>query len=404
MGRDHWHKVLLDWQQYQGMIADMMQIRQDDADCFSAIDREHMRRAIDLAGRGLGRVSPNPPVGCVIAMGHEVVAEGWHQEYGGPHAEVNALAQAGERAKDATAYVTLMPCAHFGKTPPCTSALIEASVKRVVVAVDDPNPQSGDGRNILARAGIRVEIGLLRSEAAEVMRGFLKHVTTGLPFLTLKYAMTLDGKIATNTGDSRWISCEESRGQVQAMRARSDGVMVGIGTALADDPRLTVREPHLPQPWRIIVDSTCRLLPKARVFKEGAGKVMVVTTSTAPAEQVHALEHAGATVVRVRGGAERVDLPEAMRALAGIGLRELLCEGGAGLGAGLLEADLVDRVVAYIAPKIVGGTGALSAITGRGVGLMSQAIPLTGLRVEMCGSDIRVEGCTAVSSRDKPCR
>jgi diaminohydroxyphosphoribosylaminopyrimidine deaminase/5-amino-6-(5-phosphoribosylamino)uracil reductase len=250
---------------------------------------------------------------------------------------VNALAQAGAAAQGATAYVTLMPCDHTGKTPPCTQALIRAGVTRVVAAIDDPNPVSGDGRATLAGAGIRVETGLLAAEAAQGACGFLKHLATGLPFLQLKYAMTLDGKTATHRGDSQWVSSDAARVEVQAWRAQADAVMVGIGTALADDPRLTVRDEALPQPRRVVVDSGCRLSPEARLCQEGQGEVIVLTTERPPADRVLALESAGVTVVRLGAVTEHVDLAAGLQALAAIGIRTILCEGGATLAGSLLD-------------------------------------------------------------------
>jgi diaminohydroxyphosphoribosylaminopyrimidine deaminase/5-amino-6-(5-phosphoribosylamino)uracil reductase len=358
---------------------------------FTPIDECHLRLAISLAEKGLGHVSPNPPVGCVLAHGKNVVGEGWHQQHGAAHAEVNALAAAGENARGATAYVTLMPCAHHGKTPPCTDALIRAGVARVVVALDDPNPASLDGRAVLEEAGIAVSVGLLAEEAGYVMRGFLKNLATRLPFLTLKWAMTLDGKIATSSGNSKWISCEESRRYVQKMRSQHDAVMVGIGTALADDPRLNVREPGLPQPRRVIVDSSGRLDPKARLFRERGGEVIVLMTRKVDSAKVKSLETAGATVIRL-GGGERVDLREGLEMLADLGVRMVLCEGGSKIAGSLLEYSLVDEVVAFVAPKLAGGKDAYSPIGGKGLQLMEDAIPVNNFVFEKTGYDFCLRG------------
>jgi len=355
-------------------------------------DARHMQRAVELARRGLGCVSPNPPVGCVIARGEMILGEGWHEAYGGPHAEVHALEKAGPAAAGATVYVTLMPCAHHGKTPPCTEALIRARVGRVVAAVDDPNPESGDGGAILRRAGIPVDVGLGAHEAAYTVRGFLKHVATGLPFVCLKYAMSLDGKIATRTGDSRWISGEEARAEVQQLRTEHDAILVGAGTVRVDDPRLTVRAGAQPQPRRVIVDSQCRLSPDARIFQEGTGEIVILTTREALVEAIHPLEAAGATVIRVDTRHGRVDLAEGLRALAALGVRLVLCEGGAMLAGSLLEETLVDELVVYIAPKLLGGQDAPSAVHGTGLGSVAEAWQMHDWVWRPVGPDLCVRG------------
>ncbi len=353
-------------------------------------DQAHMHHAIELARRGLGSVSPNPPVGCVIVAGDQIVGEGWHEKYGGPHAEPNALARAGEYARGATAYVTLCPCAHHGKTPPCTDALIRAGVSRVVVAVDDPNPTSGSGVQILRDAGIQVDVGLLAEDAAEVMQGFLKFIETGLPFVTLKYAMTLDGRIATTTGDSKWISCEESRQRVQKMRSRSDAILVGIGTAVADDPRLNVRDPDLPQPKRVVVDAFGRLSPKATMFQEPGGEIVLLSSEKVHEDWVGQMQDTGSSVLRVAEKDGHVDLRAAMKKLGALGVRNILCEGGAGLAGGLMKEKLVDAVAVFIAPTLVGD--GLAPIVGSGLLQMKDALKLTRVVTEMIGCDQFVTG------------
>lgn len=355
-------------------------------------DIKWMRRALELAENGWGLVSPNPPVGCVIVQDNALVGEGWHERYGGPHAEPNALRRAGDRAKGATAYVTLMPCAHHGKTPPCTDALIAAGIRRVVVAMDDPHSVSGDGASILRRAGIDVETGLLAEDAAYVMRGFLKHLRCGLPHLTLKYAMTLDGHIATRTGDSKWISSEESRARVQLMRAQSDAVLVGVGTALADDPRLTVRDQNAHQPRRVIIDSTGRLSPDAKVFHEPGGDVWIMTTPRAQESWAEAIRQKGGRIVCLpANSAGQVDLKQAMKELAAGGVRTVLCEGGAAMAGGLFDAGLVDEIAAFIAPRLCGGGP--SPVQGAGVRHMKDALGLRHCRHEIIGSDLFLQGC-----------
>ncbi len=356
-----------------------------------------MSRAVTLATRGAGRVSPNPPVGCVIARGEEEVGAGWHERCGGPHAEVQALAAAGAAARGATAYVTLMPCAHTGRTPPCAQALIAAGVARVVAARDDPNPVSGDSQRELEAAGVSVAVGLLAAEAGYGMRGYLKQLATGLPLVTLKYAMTLDGKVATRCGHSQWISSEESRARVQEMRAQHDAILVGIGTVLADDSRLTVRDRSRPQPRRVIVDSGCRLSPAARVLQEEGGEVIVLTTASAPVDNIRAVEKAGASVICVEpeersASAPGVDLRLALQELAGLGVRLVLCEAGPRILGSLFDGGLVDEVIAFIAPKIVGGSDAPAPVGGKGVASLDEAISLNDLSLMACGPDVCLRG------------
>ncbi len=354
---------------------------------------EHMRRAIALAGYGRGRVSPNPPVGCVLARGEERVGEGWHKSFGGPHAEINALKAAGPAARNATAYVTLSPCDHYGKTPPCTEALKAAGVAEVVAAVEDPRKGSGRGLAALQQAGINVRMGVLATQAGWVMRGYLKHTATGLPAVTLKYAMTLDGHIATRAGDSKWISCEASRAYVQTCRAHADAVLVGIGTALADDPRLNVRDPEQAQPLRVILDSAARLSPQAALFSEPGGEVVVITTESAPPSAREALQQAGAEVLSVSSLADgRVDLTAALQALAGKGVREVLCEGGGLLAGALVQKGLVDEILAFVCPKLVGDGNAPVPLAGSGCRLMADALKVEDLSSENLEGDLLVRG------------
>lgn len=359
-------------------------------------DDVHMRLAIELAGRGRGFVSPNPPVGCVIASGVDVLGVGYHEKCGEAHAEVNALAAAGERAAGATAYVTLMPCSHTGRTPPCTEALLNAGIARVVVAVDDPNPVSGDGAAVLREAGVDVRVGCLAAEAAIPMRGFLKHCATGLPFVSLKYAMTLDGRTATHTGDSRWISCEESRALVQEMRSVSDAVLVGIGTVLADDPLLTVRDHEVRQPRRVVFDSTGRLPLSSRLLTEPGGEVIVLLGEGASEDAADALQMAGAHVLRVPavpdGEYDRIDLHSALKALADLGIREALCEGGATFGGALLAQGLVDQMDVFVAPKLIGGNSVTSPQSSPGIDHMSDAWPVYDMTVVRSGVDFHIRG------------
>ena len=356
-------------------------------------DRKYMQQAITLAANGLGWVSPNPPVGCVIVTDDgRIVGEGWHQCYGEAHAEVNALAQAGKQATGATAYVTLMPCNHYGKTPPCTQALIKAGVRRVVVAVDDPDPVSGEGVAAMEAAGIKVELGLLAEKALKVMHGFVKYIRTGLPHITLKYAMTLDGCIATVSGDSKWISSAESRALVQQLRSESDAVLVGSNTVLQDNPRLNVRDHTLSQPFRVIVDSNLLTPANSSIFSTSGGKVILLAGNDVLDDRVTQLQRAGAEIIKAPRCEGYLDLRTGMKHLAeAFGVRSILCEGGGGLAGALLREGLVDRVVTFIAPKILGGSG-LSPATGTAPELMSEAIELVDFEGMLRNGDMICSG------------
>ncbi len=358
---------------------------------FSERDRAHMARAIELAHSARGPASPNPAVGCVLVRDGRAVAEAATEPYGGAHAEAAALRRAGEAAQGATAYVSLMPCAHRGKTPPCAQALAAAGVSRVVAAVADPHPVSLDGAAVLRAAGVDVDVGCLEARALEAVAGYVKHLRTGLPLVRLKYAMTLDGKLATRTGHSAWISGPAARAEVQDLRAHHDAVLVGVGTVLADDPRLNVRDAQRWQPRRVIADSSCRTPTRARLFAEPGGPVVVLATGRALASRRAALRAAGAELVCVSHG-PRLDLRKAFAALGDLGVREVLCEGGAQLAGALFDAGLVDEVIAYVAPKLVGGAHAPPPVAGRGVAAMSEALDLWNVRVRRVAEDVCVRG------------
>jgi diaminohydroxyphosphoribosylaminopyrimidine deaminase/5-amino-6-(5-phosphoribosylamino)uracil reductase len=350
-----------------------------------------------MGRKAWGRTSPNPPVGAVVVKDGKVVGEGATHRPGGPHAEVVALRKAGEAAHGATLYVTLEPCSHFGRTPPCADAVVEAGVRRVVCCLQDPNPLvAGQGLQRLRDAGIEVVLGPLRDEAEHDLEPYLKAVWTGLPFVTLKLALSLDGKIATREGDSRWISSEASRRLVHRLRARSDAVLVGVGTALADDPELTprlARPLRAGYPRRVIVDSRARLPLKSKALsRELAPTTIVAVTEGAKHARVAALERTGAEVWLVRPEAGRVDLVELLRRLCQTGYQSLLVEGGGELAAGLLEAGLVDKALLFYAPILLGGKSATSAIAGRGVASVAEAPRLRDLRYRPSGPDLMVEG------------
>ncbi len=358
-------------------------------------DAAHMRAALQLAARGLGNTWPNPAVGCVLVKDGRVIGRGWTQPGGRPHAETEALARAGEGARGATAYVTLEPCSHHGRTPPCCDALIRAGVSRVLVALRDPDARV-DGRGFarLRQAGITVEEGLLGAEAAALNAGFIRRITQGLPLVTLKLAATLDGRIATQAGESRWITCAAARRAVHALRARHDAVLVGSGTVLADDPDLTCRIPGMdPVPMlRVIADARLRTPPTARLVREAGRQPTWLLTGAGhrPSALAPYIE-AGVEVVTIRRASGGGLQPRAMlAALATRGVTRVLAEGGAGLSAGLLRAGLVDRLVWFHAPGVMGAEGLPSA-GPLGVAVLSAMPRFRRVATEAVGEDVMSE-------------
>jgi diaminohydroxyphosphoribosylaminopyrimidine deaminase/5-amino-6-(5-phosphoribosylamino)uracil reductase len=351
-------------------------------------DSEWMAQALRLAERGLYTTSPNPRVGCVLVRKGIVVGEGWHERAGEPHAEVHALRAAGEAARGATAYVTLEPCSHHGRTPPCADALIEAGVTRVVVAVQDPNPQvAGQGIAKLREAGIEVECGLMEAAARELNIGFFTRMTRGMPWVRSKIAASLDGRTALANGESKWITGTAARQDVQHWRARSCAVLTGIGTVLADDPQLNVRELVTSrQPLRAVVDNTLRLPPNARLLQESG---VMIYTITQDAQKIAALEQAGARVVVLPDVNGQVDAAAVLRDLAAQGCNEVLVEAGSKLNGALLQAGLVDELVLYLAPQFLGdmarGLARLGELTS-----LDQRINLEWQDVRHVGKDLRI--------------
>ena len=330
-------------------------------------DVRWMRRALRLAGRGRGRTSPNPMVGAVVVRRGRAIGEGYHRQVGGPHAEVWALREAGAAARGATLYVTLEPCSHHGRTPPCTDAIMQAGLARVVAGCVDPNPQvNGRGVRCLRGAGIEVEVGVMEAEARRLNEAYCKHIATGMPFVALKAAMSLDGKIATAAGESKWITGERARAAAHRLRARHDAVMVGVGTVLADDPELTVRKSRGRTPLRVVVDSRARTPPRARLLTADERAPVIAVTRQAPRARVRRLERAGAEVWVVGSQRGKVELKGLMRRLGTEGVQSVLVEGGGTLGAGALAAGLVDRVYFFISPRIIGGARALTPVEARG--------------------------------------
>ncbi len=355
----------------------------------------HMQRALDLARRAVGSVSPNPAVGAVVVRDGAVIAEGHTQPPGGPHAEIEALRRARGRTTGAVLYTTLEPCAHHGRTPPCTQAIIHAGIAEVRSAVTDPNPRvNGAGFDQLREAGIAVRVGECEEQAREIIEAYARHVVTGMPFVTAKFAASLDGKIATATGESRWITGEQARAYAHELRAATDAIMVGIGTALADDPQLTARDargnPRPRQPTRVVVDSDARLPPSARMLSEPGDTVVAV--ADAPATRCRALEQAGARIHRAPSSDGAVDLAALLAELGRTDTTSILVEGGGELHGSLFDAGLVDKVVAFVAPTIIGGAGAPSPVAGAGAQRIADAALLTRVRTLPLGRDMAIIG------------
>lgn len=355
---------------------------------FSSADHEYMAQALRLAEKGLCTTTPNPRVGCVIVRAGKVVGTGWHERAGESHAEIHALAQAGELAQGATVYVTLEPCSHHGRTPPCAEALIKAGVGRVVVAMVDPNPQvAGEGLMQLQQAGIQTDIGLLEEEAHQLNIGFVSRMTCGRPWLRLKIAASLDGKTALNNGVSQWITGAAARRDVHRLRARSCAVLTGIGTVLADDPMLNVREVETTrQPLRVVVDSALRMPPTAKMLL--AEETLVVTASSDPAKAGR-LREAGAEVLVLPPLDGRVDLARMLDELGQRGINEITVEAGRGLSGALVQQGLVDEFVIYFAPLLLGDRA-------RGMFDLPELIAMDERRelriadVAMVGRDVRI--------------
>ncbi|MCE1225791.1 MAG: bifunctional diaminohydroxyphosphoribosylaminopyrimidine deaminase/5-amino-6-(5-phosphoribosylamino)uracil reductase RibD [Geobacteraceae bacterium] len=355
----------------------------------SKTDIAYMKRALSLARKGLGRTAPNPAVGCVIVRDGGIVGEGWHKKAGTPHAEIHALTMAGAAAKGADVYVTLEPCCHHGKTPPCCDALIAAGVRRVVAGMVDPFLQvAGQGLQKLRQAGIRVEVGLLEEQCQALNKGFIKAVTTGMPYLVYKSAMTLDGNIATVTGHSRWVTGEESRRFVHRLRSHCDAVMVGVDTVIVDNPQLTVRHVRGRDPLRVIVDTRLRTPESVHVLNgTDPGRTIIATCETNPEfHQRYQLQGAEILVCREYDG--RVEMTDLLRKLAVRGVQSILVEGGSRLAGDLLQRRLIDECIFFYAPKVVGNGFAPFAI--QGISTMDQAIQLEVQRVGMSGPDVVV--------------
>jgi diaminohydroxyphosphoribosylaminopyrimidine deaminase/5-amino-6-(5-phosphoribosylamino)uracil reductase len=352
-----------------------------------------MQEALLLARRGTGATSPNPMVGAVVVAGGRIVGRGYHPRAGDPHAEIFALRDAAERCRGATLYVTLEPCDHWGRTPPCTEAIIKAGVSRVVAAMLDPDRHvSGRGLHRLEAAGIETDVGVAEGDARRLNEAYVKQRTVGLPFVTAKWAMTLDGKIATRTGESRWISGDASRAFSHQIRAAADAIVVGVGTVLRDDPALTARTPGaLRSPRRIVLDSTLRIQGNARVLAPDGTPVLIATTTRAAGSARRALEQKGVEVLIADGADGRVDLGALLRHLGEQGVLSLLVEGGGTVHGAFMDAGLVDKVLIFIAPHIVGGP-APGPVGGIGVETLARAWRLESVTVRQLEQDVMIEG------------
>ncbi len=355
-------------------------------------DDHFMKRALALARRGRGKTSPNPMVGAVVVKVGRVVGEGWHRRAGFAHAETVALDRAGEKARGATLYVNLEPCRHWGRTPPCVDAIEKSGVRRVVAAMLDPDPRN-DGRGIerLKRAGIRTTVGVREEEARRLNEAFVKFARRGLPFVTVKAAQSLDGKIATTAGKSKWITGDRARDYGHRLRAESDAVIVGVNTVLTDDPRLSARpggKPAARQPLRVILDSRLRTPPAARIFSvPGDGKALIAAGRVRNRRKRRRLEAAGAEIVAVPDRHGRVSLTKLLRLLAARGVTRVLIEGGGGAIAAAFREKLVDRVLFFVAPAIIGGREAPTAVEGEGIRDPGRAIRLREMKVRKLGND-----------------
>ncbi|MHA6483838.1 bifunctional diaminohydroxyphosphoribosylaminopyrimidine deaminase/5-amino-6-(5-phosphoribosylamino)uracil reductase RibD [Paenibacillus sp. strain BS8-2] len=356
-------------------------------------DEYYMTLALDIAAKAAGQTEINPVVGCVVVKGGRIVGIGAHLRRGEGHAEVHALQMAGADAEGATVYVTLEPCSHYGKTPPCCERIIEAKAARVVVAASDPNPKvAGSGIARLRQQGIQVDIGLLEDRSVLMNEKFNTFITTGMPFVTLKTASTLDGKVASRTGHSQWVTGSVAREQVHLLRHQHQGIMVGIGTILADDPLLTTRTATSGlHPARIVVDSRLILPLDARVVVDKSAPTIVLTTEAANEDKRRMLQTEGVEIL-ICGAGTAVDLKSGLRQLAEREIGSILLEGGGKLNGSMLQAELIHKVIMYMAPKLIGGDESPQSFRFAGRELMSDAIALEKLQVEMAGTDIRITG------------
>ncbi len=356
-------------------------------------DEHWMRKVLRLAEKGRGKTSPNPMVGAILVKKGEVVGEGHHAKAGEAHAEIIALQRAKEIAKGATLYINLEPCAHYGKTPPCAPRVIGAGVKRVVIGMEDPNPVvRGKGIKTLKKAGLEVRVGILEKECRRLNEAFCKYILGKEPFVILKVAATLDGKIATRDGDSKWISGEASRRFVHKLRGQIDGVLVGIGTVLRDDPLLTSRTSGGRDPYRIVLDSRLRIPEEAKVIGEVPARLFLATTELAPQDKMERLGKRGVQILTLHSREGRVDVKSCLSKLGEIGITSLLVEGGSQVNGSFLDERLIDKLLLFLCPKLIGDPQAPGIFGGRGVSSLLEAVPLKEMKTKRIGEDIVIEG------------
>ena len=359
-----------------------------------SLNEKYMKLAIELAKKGIGKVNPNPLVGAVIVKDGRIIGEGYHKEYGGSHAEVNAIDNAIESVEGATIYVTLEPCSHYGKTPPCVEKIIKNKIKKVVIGSVDPNPLvCGNGIKKLKDVGIEVETGVLENECNKLNEVFRKFIVKKKPFVVMKVAMSLDGKICTSSGESMWITGEESRENVHKLRNNLSGIMVGVDTVIKDNPKLTCRINGGRNPRVIIVDSTLRIPIDSNVIenRENNG-IIIATTDLCDKEKKSVLESMGVRVLEIKAKKNRVDLNQLMAKLGELNIDSILLEGGSKLNFSALESKIVDKIQVYIAPKIIGGDKSKTPVGGDGVSKLKDSFKVNHMSVEKIGEDILLEG------------
>lgn len=360
----------------------------------SVIDEKYMAIALELAEKGRGRVEPNPMVGAVLVKNGDILGRGYHHAFGEAHAEIHAIKEGGVNCKGATLYISMEPCAHYGKTAPCADAIIGAGIKRVVTSVIDPNPiTSGKGIQKLKAAGIEIKIGVMEAQSRKLNASFFKLMQEGLPYVILKWAMSLDGKIATYTGDSQWITSEESRKYVHQIRGQMDGIMVGINTVLRDNPLLTCRIEGGRNPKRIIVDSNALLPLDSRLLKTiHEGEIIVTVSKNAQHNRIEKLEQFGCKIIQTNDNNGRVDLRELFQRLGEMKLTNVLVEGGGRIITSIIEERLVDKVMVFIAPIIIGGIDAKTPVLGKGVDKVCEALKINDVMVKRFSNDTIIEG------------
>lgn len=353
-----------------------------------------MNLALDLAKKGVGKVNPNPLVGAVLVKGGKIIGSGYHEHFGGPHAEVNAISNTKESTKDATLYVTLEPCCHYGKTPPCTKLIIESGIKRVVVAMMDPNPKvCGKGIEELLNSGIEVCTGILEEEAKKLNEKFIKYITRETPFVLYKSAMSMDGKICTSKGDSKWISCEESRSFCQNLRNEYAAIMVGINTVIADNPSLTTRIENGHNPLRIVVDSNLKVPANSTILNDGNDTLILTTVNyTSVKHQYSYLNKPNVRIISIKSLDDHIDLKDAMKKVYDLGIDSILIEGGGTLGFSAFKEGIIDKINFFLCPLIVGGTNAKSPVEGTGFEAIKNCVSINSITTKNVGKDILIEG------------